>query len=143
MTEFVDTNILLYAHGINASKEPEKVVAAKDLLSTKWNDIFITWQALMEFGANVCKKSNLPLKDKQNLIRGYATLLDPDDSCQPSQIEIAMRLMEENKLSYWDANMIAAVSEQGGTVLYSEDLANGTSYAGVTIKSPFLMKSYK
>ncbi len=141
MTEFVDTNILLYANGINASREPEKVVAASRFLKSKWNDIFITWQALMEFGANVCKKSSLPLKERQMLIRGYATLLDHDDPNHPDQIEQAMRLMEENRLSYWDASMVAAVAAQGGTVLYSEDLANGVTYAGVTIRNPFLTKT--
>ncbi len=75
------------------------------------------------------------------LIRGYATLLDYDDPNHPDQIEQAMRLMEENRLSYWDANMIAAVAAQGGTVLYSEDLANGVTYAGVTIRNPFLTKA--
>ncbi len=29
MTEFVDTNILLYANGINAAREPEKVYIAR------------------------------------------------------------------------------------------------------------------
>lgn len=141
MTEFVDTNILLYANGINALREPAKVLAASQFLKSKWNDVFITWQALMEFGANVCKKSSLPLKERQMLIRGYAALLDHDDPNHPDQIELAMRLMEENKLSYWDANMIASVAAQGGTVLYSEDFANGVTYAGVTIRNPFLAKA--
>ncbi|MBX7106715.1 MAG: PIN domain-containing protein [Gemmataceae bacterium] len=41
-------------------------------------------------------------------------------------------------LSHWDAMLLAACREAGVTTLYSEDLAAGTNYDGLTVVNPFV-----
>ena len=50
----------------------------------------------------------------------------------------AESLMTRFSLSHWDALLLAACKEASVTTLYSEDMAAGTDYDGVTIVNPFV-----
>lgn len=52
-------------------------------------------------------------------------------------VEDALWLVEEYGISYWDAAIIAAARHLGCTVVYTEDLNAGQSYAGVVVVNPF------
>ena len=41
------------------------------------------------------------------------------------------------RCSYWDALLLATLGRAGCSVLLSEDMADGTTLAGVTIRNPF------
>ncbi|MSQ94348.1 MAG: PIN domain-containing protein [Gemmataceae bacterium] len=46
-------------------------------------------------------------------------------------------LRKRFSLSHWDSMLLAACKEAGVTTLYSEDMAAGTDYDGLTIVNPF------
>jgi hypothetical protein len=41
------------------------------------------------------------------------------------------------RLSWWDSLVVAAARVQGCAILLSEDLQDGASFAGVTVRNPF------
>jgi len=43
------------------------------------------------------------------------------------------------KLSWWDSLIVASAQSQNCTVLLSEDLQDGATYGGVTVRSPFTL----
>jgi predicted nucleic acid-binding protein len=50
---------------------------------------------------------------------------------------MAVDLEGREKLSFWDALVVAAAVHGGATVLLSEDLTPGRTLAGVKIENPF------
>jgi len=42
------------------------------------------------------------------------------------------------RLSYWDGLLRATVGRSGCTVLLSEDMQDGATIAGVTVRNPFV-----
>ena len=52
-------------------------------------------------------------------------------------IESAWALEDAHSLSFWDALIIAAAQVARCDTLLSEDLADGETYGGVTVLSPF------
>jgi predicted nucleic acid-binding protein len=42
-----------------------------------------------------------------------------------------------NRILFWDAMIVQAARVVSAAVLYSEDLADGSSVAGVAIRNPF------
>ncbi len=53
-------------------------------------------------------------------------------------VQAAIRLWQRYHISYWDGAILAAARELGASVVYSEDLAHGQVYDGVTVVNPFL-----
>ena len=50
----------------------------------------------------------------------------------------AVQLSRARKLSFWDALVIRAATEDGATTLYSEDLQHGQAIGQLTIRNPFI-----
>jgi predicted nucleic acid-binding protein len=50
----------------------------------------------------------------------------------------AISLESQEKLSFWDALVVAAAARGGAGILLSEDLPAGRTIAGVRIVNPFL-----
>jgi predicted nucleic acid-binding protein len=55
----------------------------------------------------------------------------------PQLLDVAIDLHARFSLSHWDSMLLAACKEAAVTTLYSEDLAAGTNYDGVTVVNPF------
>jgi predicted nucleic acid-binding protein len=49
----------------------------------------------------------------------------------------ATELQERYKYSFWDSLIIASAIGGGAKIIFSEDLADGQTIQGVTIKNPF------
>jgi predicted nucleic acid-binding protein len=50
----------------------------------------------------------------------------------------ASEIQERNRLSFWDALIVAAASNAGAVTLYTEDLNHGQVMEGIRIENPFL-----
>jgi predicted nucleic acid-binding protein len=51
----------------------------------------------------------------------------------------ALLVLGQHKLQFWDAVLWATARRAGCTTLFSEDMQDGRSLGGVTIRNPFLM----
>jgi predicted nucleic acid-binding protein len=55
----------------------------------------------------------------------------------PAVLFDAMELVTSHRLSFWDAIMLAAAAHSGCRLLISEDMQDGFTWRGVTIRNPF------
>ncbi len=137
MRVFVDTNILIYAHDLDAGPKRDRAARA---LKSVWESGsgIVSTQVLQEFYVNVTHKipSPLPRAVARTLVTTYGTwsLVMPtlDTVLQASEIE------ERHQLSFWDAMIVAAAAEGGADTIWSEDLSHGQVIEGIQIENPLL-----
>jgi predicted nucleic acid-binding protein len=132
---FVDTNILIYAHDVDA-KSKHKV--AKSVLAELWSQRtgVLSMQVLQEFYVNVTRKIPTPLSKNaaHNVINTYAIWCTQTG---PTEISAAFRIEEESRISFWDAMIVAAAAKCGARRILSEDLNSGQMIESIRIENPF------
>lgn len=132
---FVDTNILVYAHDVDAA---EKHRIAKKILADLWQsrEGVLSPQVLSEFYVNVTRKISTPLTKQRarEVIRTYEVWCV---EATVSDIATAFRIEDEARISYWDALICAAALKAGCERVLSEDLNAGQKIAGLRIENPF------
>ena len=134
---FLDTNVLVYAHDLDAG---EKQSLAADIISNLWesrNGVLST-QVLKEFYVTLTRKVSSPLSklEARKLVQKYShwhvVLNDPSIIVQASEIE------ESYNLSFWDALIVSAAYSQNVPTILTEDLNHGQIIEGILIENPFI-----
>jgi len=132
--EFVDTNILIYAHDGGAGAKHDRSVALLKRLFEHGSGA-LSIQVLTEFYAAATRKLRMSGKEAEEVLRDLegwtlhrATLAD---------LLSASRLHRRHKISWWDALIVNSAIELGCTVLWSEDLADGQKYGTLIVRNPF------
>jgi len=135
--QFVDTNILIYAHDMDAGQKHER---AASIVKTLWEQGtgVISVQVLQEFYVNVTRKIPEPLTPGQarGLVGAYGAW--QVEVPTPETVVMASEIQERNQLSFWDAMILATALESGAEILLTEDLNHGQILEGVRIENPFL-----
>jgi predicted nucleic acid-binding protein len=132
---FVDTNVLVYAFD---EGEPEKQqVARRVLAQDDGSTLVISAQVLAEFFVVVTRTRGRKLSptDAAQVVEGLSRL--PVIAVDAPLVRAAMATSQRHQLSYWDAQIVEAAATAGCEVLYSEELADGSTVRGVTIQNPF------
>lgn len=132
---FVDTNVLIYAHDIDARTRHE---TAKGILRDLWNRRAgaLSPQVLQEFYVNVTRKIASPLsKPSARAVVDSYVVWCVDTT--PAEISAAFRIEDESRIGFWDALIIAAARKAGADRILSEDLNAGQIISGVRIENPF------
>jgi predicted nucleic acid-binding protein len=134
---FVDTNVLIYAHDMDAGLKHDRAVSIVSGLWEKENGI-LSVQVLQEFYVNVTRKISRPLTpaSARGLIQNY--LAWHVETNEPSTVLLASEIGERNLLSFWDALIVASASKAGADRILSEDLNPGQVIEGILIENPFL-----
>jgi len=133
---FVDTNVIVYAYDKSAG---DKHRVAVNIMKDLWQSGLgtISTQILQEFFVTLTKKIPAPLdisvvrETIRRLSRWDVVLVDVDT------IISATELQERYKYSFWDSLIIASAIAGGAKTILSEDLSEGQTIQGVTIKNPF------
>ena len=132
---FVDTNILIYAHDLDAGK---KHTIAVETLKELWADRngIVSPQVLQEFYVNVTRKIAKPLTRKiaRTIVDNYVAWCVDTTA---ADIAMAFRIEDESRISFWDALICASALRAGANRLLSEDLNAGQSISGIRIENPF------
>jgi len=132
---FIDTNILVYAHDVDAGTKHE---AAKACVIAQWraaNLPSVSVQVLQELYVNLVAKKTAPDVAREmvsdysrwNVIMNDVSLLTE-----------GMHLHERLPVSFWDALILAAAKRANARVLWSEDLNPGQIYDGVEVVNPLV-----
>jgi predicted nucleic acid-binding protein len=132
---FVDTNVLIYAHDVDAKAKHE---IAKNVLRELWSNRsgILSMQVLQEFYVNVTRKIATPLpKDKALLVVNTYAIWCTETT--PAEITAAFRIEDEAKIGFWDALIVASASKSGATRIISEDLNAQQNIAGIRVENPF------
>jgi predicted nucleic acid-binding protein len=131
---FVDTNVLLYARD---ARNKSKHMRAQDWMRALWESGAgrLSIQVLNEFCANASAKLKVP----SALARDDVRRLWAWQPCVPDEttFETAWALQDRYKLSYWDAQIVAAAHQLGCAWLLTEDLQDGQSLGSITAVNPF------
>lgn len=132
---FVDTNVLVYAHDIDAGK---KYLTAKKILADLWEsrEGALSTQVLHEFYVNVTRKISKPVARQlaRTVVQTYEVWCVETTA---ADIATAFRIEDEARISYWDALICAAAIKGGCERVLSEDLNAGQKIAGLRIENPF------
>jgi len=135
---FVDTNVLVYAHDVEAGAR--HAIAAR-LVAELWETrrAVISTQVLQEFYVNATRKipSPLPRAIARQIVKTYAVW--QTELVGPLEIQTASELEEQHKLNFWDALIVAAALKGGASTILTEDMSPGRSISGVRIEDPFAL----
>jgi len=133
---FVDTNVLIYAYDKSAAHK-------RDIARRRVTDLWesgqgvLSTQVLQEFFVTATRKIEKPLpvgvaKDiVSDLLHWHVIVNDREDILDGISLHL------KHRLSFWDAMIVQAAIKGKCTMLLSEDLADGQTIAGVTIRNPF------
>lgn len=132
---FVDTNILIYAHDLDAKAKHE---IAKEVLRDLWSSRagVLSMQVLQEFYVNATGKISSPLSKKaaRGVVNSYATWCVDTVA---EDIFMAFQIEDEARISFWDALILASARKAGAVRILSEDLNAGQRIVGIGIENPF------
>jgi predicted nucleic acid-binding protein len=136
---FVDTNVLIYAHDVDAKDKHEM---AKSVLRELWSDRTgaLSVQVLQEFYVNVTRKISRPLPRQaaRLVVNSYAIWCI---EIAPSDVSAAFHIEDESRIGFWDALIVAAALKIGASRILSEDLNAKQRIAGIRIENPFAIVS--
>lgn len=133
---FVDTNVLVYAHDLDAG---DKHAIANGIISDLWEsgNAVISTQVLQELYVTLTKKVPSPPKKAQvrRILNNYMVwelaVNNGETILQASEIE------ENYNISFWDAMIISAAYSKNAAILLTEDLNEGQLIEGIKIVNPF------
>jgi predicted nucleic acid-binding protein len=136
---FVDSNVLIYAHDVDAKAKHE---VAKNAIDELWGQRsgVLSLQVLQEFYVNVTRKIAIPLSKEiaRRIVNSYSLWCV---ETSPAELASAFRIEDEAKVGFWDALIVAAAVKAGAIRILSEDLNAGQTIGGVRIENPFLQES--
>jgi predicted nucleic acid-binding protein len=137
-TSFVDSNIPIYAHDLDAGAKRTRAAACLRELWDSGSGRMST-QVLQEFCVNVTRKIPRPLSGAaaREIVRNYACWVHAPVT--PATVVRASEICETWKLSFWDSMIVAAAEQIAATELLTEDLNHGQIVAGIRIRNPFMV----
>jgi len=135
--EFIDTNVLVYAHDRSADG---KNTVARQLVRRLWEtgQGCLSVQVLQEFYVTITRKVAIPLNidTASEIIRdlSFWKIHTPTAEDVLGAIDIQRHYL----VSFWDAMVIHSAKSLGCELLWSEDLAHGQVYDTVQVENPFI-----
>jgi len=132
--EFIDTNVLVYAHDGGAGTKHGRSVELLTRLFEDGNGV-LSVQVLAEFYAAATKKLAMKSEEAEAAISdlGGWTIHRPGHA----DVLKASRLHRRYNVAWWDAMALNSAIESRCSILWSEDLSDGQRYGTVTVRNPF------
>jgi predicted nucleic acid-binding protein len=134
--EFVDSNVVIYAYDTSAGPRHE---AARELLTRlgRTRTGALSVQVLQEFYVNAVGKIAVRLTPEQASARLRTLARWPVHSPTAADVLAAAAISTQAQISFWDAMIARSAAELGCVRLWSEDLSDGQTIAGVPVHNPF------
>lgn len=135
---FVDTNILIYAHDLDAGVKRERAMAKlRELWDSRTGRLSV--QVLQEFYVNATQKLATPVarSTAREVVRTYGVWVHHATTVET--VTRATELSELARISFWDALIVASAEEVDAEELLSEDLNDGQAIAGIKIVNPLVV----
>lgn len=132
---FVDTNILIYAHDVDAGAKQERAAAKlRELWDSGTGRLSV--QVLQEFYVNATQKvaSRIARSTAREVIKTYGVWIHRATTAET--VARAAEISDLAQISFWDALIVAAAEEVAADELLSEDLNDGQAIAGIKVVNP-------
>lgn len=130
----LDTNILVYAEGVNGAERQTSALAALEFLAAA--EIVIPAQVLGELFHVLTRKAGRDAGAARTAILGWREAFALIET-SPAVLLRAMDLAVDHRLGIWDSVILTAAAEAECRFLLSEDMQDGFVSGGVTIANPF------
>ncbi|HET9743503.1 MAG TPA: PIN domain-containing protein [Terriglobales bacterium] len=129
-----DTNVLVYAEGVNGAAK--KHLALELLQKIPSSDALIPVQALGELFQVLTKKAGREPARAREAILTWRDSFPVIETSEPVLVN-ALELAARHRLNIWDGVILSAAAESGCRLLLSEDMQEGFTWRGVTVVNPF------
>jgi predicted nucleic acid-binding protein len=132
---FVDTNVLIYARGAEATPRTAEATAWVAALAER-SEIVLSAQVVNEFVAvSIRRFRDVPLAEIHHRARAllpwcYAPL-------GPEVIDEAMDIQMRYGTSWWDALIVSSALAADCRFILSEDMQDGMTFGGLKVVHPF------
>lgn len=132
--EFVDTNILVYAHdGGSGWKQQRAIQLISGLFQSRSGAL--STQVLTEFCAAATQKMGMPPEEAAAVIRDLSSWTIHRPAL--ADIVTATEWQSRYKLSWWDSMILQSAVALGCHTLWTEDFSDGQRFGAVEIRNPF------
>jgi predicted nucleic acid-binding protein len=135
----LDTNILVYAEGVNGALRAQTTVELIKKLPE--SSTFLPVQVLGELFRVLVGKSAFPLPKARAIVLRWQDAF-PLIETSPPILVAALDVAVDHGLSIWDAIILSAAAAAGCRLLLSEDMQEGFIWGGVTVVNPFAAKKH-
>lgn len=129
----LDTNILVYAEGLNGASMRKSALNLLERLPQ--NSVVLPVQVLGELFQVLVHKANRKPQFARAALLGWSNAYALSET-SPSVILGAADLAVQ-QFNFWDAVILSSAAESDCRVLLSEDMQSGFVWKGVTIINPF------
>lgn len=130
----LDTNVLVYAEGLNGES---KMLAALSIIEKLPQGAgLLPVQVLGELFHVMVRKAGRSRISAREATLGWRDAFNVIDTSNKVMVS-AVDLATDHQLNLWDAVVIAASSSAGCRLLLSEDCHEGFTWGGVTVVNPF------
>jgi predicted nucleic acid-binding protein len=136
----LDTNILVYAEGVNGVSLKRTAVDLIRRLSP--DKTFVPVQVLGELFYVLVRKAGIGRESARTAILSWHDDF-PVIETSPAVLLAAADLSVDHGLRIWDAVIFAAAASAGCRLLLSEDMQEGFTWNGVTVANPFSAKQHE
>ena len=130
---FLDANILVYAQDKDSPKKRRRSREVIEALAESGTGVIST-QVIQEFYVSATRKLGVAPLAVKSVLHTFKIFEIVQTS--PDLIEDAIDCSVLNKISFWDALIVAAAASSGCEIVYSEDLNPGQTIQGVRIENP-------
>jgi predicted nucleic acid-binding protein len=132
----LDTNILVYAEGVNDQRKKADAHALLERLAPE--STLVPLQVLGEL-FNVLTRTGRSRATARETVLRWGDTFPLIETSSSSQL-LAMDLAVDHQLGIWDAHVLSAAADASCRLLLSEDLQDGFTWGGVTVVDPFARK---
>jgi predicted nucleic acid-binding protein len=136
VTDFVDTNILVYALD---EDQGERHHTARALVEELWNTErgVLSTQVLQELYATLTRKLRRPMTRPRAraVIERYKAW--PTHQVTADDIVAASELEQRHTVAFWDALIVVSAQQIGAKRILTEDMQHGRALGGVRVENPF------
>jgi predicted nucleic acid-binding protein len=134
---FVDTNVLVYSRDTG---QPAKQARSSEWLGALSQQAVpkASFQVMIELYSVLTRKLARPMEASE--ARELVASLAMWDPIQPTVglLRAAWEIEARYRISWWDAQIVAAAQLQRCDYLLTEDLQHGQRFGALTVLSPFL-----
>ena len=136
----LDTNILVYAEGLNGAQMKQRATELIQRLPS--DDTILPVQVLAELFSVLVRKAGKDAKLAARLVMSWQDAFPVVDT-SAKVLSGAIELTSNHKLGIWDAIILATAAAGECRLLLSEDLHPGFTWNGVTVVNPFSSSKHK
>ncbi|MDX8452621.1 PIN domain-containing protein [Mesorhizobium sp. VK9D] len=130
----LDTNILVYAEGVDSAEKRDTVL---ELLSNvPQAAAIVPIQVLGELYNVLVRKAGRSREVARDTLLGWQDAF-PVAGTTPEVMLMAADLAADHHFGIWDAVILSMASQTGCRLLLSENLQDGFTWGGVTVVNPF------